>query len=87
MTENPRLLVLSLTHAKKNTTTNAREAPTAASAFAAILENPSDLATVFSITSNNDPVTTYMMMLGVYVVSGLQVEKTAHVEIKCGHLR
>ena len=31
-------------------------------------------------------VLTYIMILGVYVVKGLQVENTANVLTKCGHL-
>ena len=86
MTESPRLLVLSLIHAKKNTTTSAKEAPTAARAFAAILENPSDLGLV-SIENGTRRGETNMMIEGVYVVKGLHVENTAHVEMKCGQRR
>lgn len=70
MTVNPRFFVLSLIHAKNNTTGSVRKPPIAVRALAWMRENPRD-----------------MIMLGVYVVKGLQVEKAQAVARKCGHFR
>lgn len=64
----------------RNTTTSASDAPTAARAMAAMRSKPSALCPHVSLGNGVDRRGTHMMMEGVYVVSGAQVEKTAKVE-------
>lgn len=64
------------------TTTREREAPTAANAFASVRSNPRALGSILTtiVLGHDFEVYTNMMIVGVYVVSGLQVENTAKVE-------